>query len=400
MEATLSSVNASLFVTSPSPTVDTPSLPVGFRCETTREALLPTLTLMHAIAEKRSSLPMLTHVYLEARAEGSIVMRATDLEVELQRACQATVQQPGACTADAQRLYDIMRTLPPGAIRLTATDEGLTVIQDRRRFRLPTLDPTEFPQLLPVATPSRTIVLRRQPLLEMIERTIFADAPDGVRTGIMGILWRPVTAEYLRLVATDGHRLAIATQRMPGLPSEQPSCCLPRRGLAEIHRLLSRTGDETVTVTLTESVLTLTVAPTTLSIRLLESTFPDYHHVIPTNPALSMTCVPTELLSALRRLAILTTDRARGVTWALTPGRVDLTVQTPEFGEGHEEVNVTYEGPAVTVGFNVHYLIEFVEAVQTVAQLRLSLTTPEQPVVFDLPTDPSYQYVVMPMRLE
>ena len=399
METTESSTTTSLFVTLPSTATETPPFPVGFQCETTRDALLPTLTLMHGIAEKRSTLAILTHVYLEACPDGSLAMRATDLEMELQRSCQATVATPGACTADAQRLYDIMRTLPPGAVRLAATGDGLTVMQDRRRFRLPTLAPHEFPQLTPVGTPAQAIVLRRQPFVEMIARTIFADAPNPAYGGITGILWEPGEDESLRLVASDGHRLAVATQTMPGLPPGLRSFSMLPKGLAEIHRLLVRTGDETVTLACSESVATLTVAPTTLSVRMIESTFPEYRAVIPKNPPLSMTCDPFELLNALRRLAILTTDRARGMTWALTSGHLDLTVRTPEYGEGQEEVHVTYDGPAVTLGFNVRYLVDFVQAVETVAQLRLSLATPEHPVLFDVPTDPSYQYVVMPMRL-
>jgi DNA polymerase III subunit beta len=399
MEPTSSSVNDSLFVSPTSAAVDTSPLPIGFACETTRDALLPTLTLMHGIAEKRSSLPMLTHVYLEARTDGTLALRATDLEVELQRACQAIVQEPGACTADAQRVYDIMRALPPGALRLSATDQGLTVTQDRRRFRLPTLDPNEFPQLLPVATPSQTLVLRRQPVLEMIDRTIFADMPAGTTGGITGILWEPGDLERLRLVASDGRRLAVAEQCMPGLPRGLRSFSMPRAGLAEMQRLLTRTAEETVTLALTPSVVTLTVVPTTLSVRVLESTFPDYRQVIPTHPSACMTCTPADVLGAVRRLAVLTTDRARGLTWALTPGRLDLTVQTPEFGEGQEEVLVTYDGPALTFGIDVRFVLDFLHAVDSVAQIRLSLTSAETPLLFDVPTDPSYQYVVMPMRL-
>ncbi len=399
MEATLSSVNDSLFVSLPSAAVDTPPLSIGFACETTRDALLPTLMLMHGIAEKRSSLPMLTHVYLEARTEGSIVMRATDLEVELQRTCQATVQHPGACTADAQRLYDIIRALPPGVLRLSATETGLSVMQDRRRFRLPTLDPTEFPQLASVATPSQTIVLQRQPVLEMIARTIFADMPPGITGGITGILWEPDDQERLRLVASDGRRLAVAEQCIPGLPRGLRSFSMPRAGLAEIHRLLTRTPEETVTLAVTTSVVTLTVAPTTLTIRVLESTFPDYRQVIPKTPVASMTCAPADMLGAVRRLAVLTTDRSRGLTWALTSGRVDLTVQTPEFGEGHEEVLVTYDGPAMRFGIDVRYVLDFLHAVDSVAQIRLSLTSADTPLLFDVPTDLSYQYIVMSMRL-
>ena len=399
MEPSPVSVNDSLFVSPTATAVDAPPLPIGFQCETTRDALLPTLTLMHGIAEKRSTLPMLTHVYLEAQTEGGIVMRATDLEVELQRTCQATVHTPGACTADAQRLYDIVRTLPPGALRLSATETGLSVIQDRRRFRLSTLDPSEFPQLMPRDASSQTIVLRRQPVLEMIDRTIFADVPTGIPGRIAGVLWEPDHVERLRLVASDSHRLAIAEHCMPGLPQGLRSFSMPRAGLAEIHRLLTRTADETVTLAVTPSVVTLTVAPTTLTIRVLESTFPDYQQVIPKHPVASMTCAPADMLGALRRLAVLTTDRTRGVTWVLSAGRVDLTVQTPDLGEGHEEVLVTYDGPAMTFGVNLRYVLDFLQAVDSVPQIRLSLTTPETPLLFDVPNDPSYQYVVMPMRL-
>jgi DNA polymerase III subunit beta len=395
-----SSANDSLFVTASSTAVDAPPLPVGFQCETTRDALLPTLTLMHGIAEKRNSLPILTHVYLEARAEGCLAMRATDLEVELQRACPADVEQPGACTADAQRLYDIMRSLPSGALRLTATSDALTITQDRRRFRLPSLDPTTFPQLTPVATPSHTIVLRRRAFLEMIERTIFAVSQTVTEPNVSGIRCEPGDDERLRLVATDGRRLAVVEQPMPGLSAGLRAFSLPQKGLAEMHSLLARTGEETLTLALTQSVATLTVPPTTLSVRVLDGDFPAYREILPIDLPLTVTSVRAELLGALRRLVVMTTDRTRGVTFALTPNHLRLTAQSPELGEGHEEVTVAYEGPALTIGFNVRYVLDFLQVLEPEAQIRLAINTPERPALFAVQGDASYQYVVMPMRLE
>lgn len=400
MEPSSSSGTESLFITAPSTAVDAPPLAVGFQCETTRDALLPTLTLMHGIAEKRNSLPILTQVYLEARAEGGLVMRATDLEVELQRSCRADVATPGACTADAQRLYDIIRSLPFGELRLAATNEALTITQDRRRFRLPSLDPLTFPQLTPAATPGQTMVLSRGAFMQMIERTIFAVSQTSTDPTVTGIRLEPGDDERLRLVATDGRRLAVVERAMPGMTKGLRAFSLPQKGLAEMHTLLSRTGEETHTLALSQGVATLTVPPTTLSVRVLDGGFPAYRDIMPRDLPLSVTCSRAELLGALRRLAVMTTDRTRGVTFALTPGQLRLTARSPELGEGHEEVTVTYEGPPVMLGFNIRYVLDFLQVLETAAQIRLSITTPERPAVFEVLGDASYQYVVMPMRLE
>src|SRR5437667_6277420 len=395
----------SVLTPSVQPPTETPnkrSTPVkmGFHCTTTREDILPSLSLVQAIAEKRSSLPILTQVYVEARPEGRLALRATDLELGLSRQCPATVKTTGACTADARRLYEIIRALPPGALVLDANaTHGLTVSQGKSRFRLPSLDPKEFPHLAPPAS-QHVIHLPATTLQEMMSKTLFAVSPDETRVELSAVLLEPGEGECLRLVASDGHRLACIERPVPGLPGGLPSVLLPKKGMAEARRLLELGKDDEATLSLAKAVATLAVASTTLSLRLVDGQFPDYRQVIPTQHAHRLSFPRVELASAVRRLLVLTTEQARGVLLKAESGKVELSVHAFDLGEGTEELLIDYEGPGITVAFNGRYLADVLGVLDTAERLILELTDATKPGVVRAEGDEGYCSVIMPMRVD
>jgi len=372
----------------------------GFRCQIGREHLLPTLSLMQAIAESHPSLPILSHVLLEARAPDVLAVRTTDLEIGLNRHCPAIVQMVGACTADARRLYDLVRALPPGSLTLEGSlANGLTLMQDKRRFRLPSLDPHEFPHLAPVGDSVQTIELPAAQLKELLDRSSFAVCADGTRVQLHSLLFACGPNEQVRCVASDGHRLALIERPMPGLTADAVPMLLPYKGCTEVRRLLDDVTDEVVTMTFSTTIAVLTVGSTTFSLRLVEGAFPDYEQVIPRTPAYRLVIPRAELVAALRRVMVLTTERARGVKCDLHAGALVLSVNTPELGEAREEVAIDYHGADLSVGFNGRYLLDFCTAVELEAQVVMELVNETTPALLRVESDPHYRYVVMPMRL-
>ncbi len=372
----------------------------GFRCQLAREHLLPALTLMQAIAEPRTSLPILSQVFLEARAPDRLELRATDLEIGLSRECPATVNAAGACTADARRLYEIVRALPPGLLTLESTlAQGLTVTQDKRRFRLLSLDPSEFPQLAPAGESVQTIALPAARLTELLDRTSFAVSPDDTRVNLHSLLFSGGPDDQVRCVASDGHRLAIIERPVPGLPADMVPILLPHKGLTEARRLLELVKEDTVTIAFGTGVAVLTVGSTTLSLRLVEGEFPDYEQVIPRTHTHRLVVPRTELVAALRRVMVLTTERARGVKCDIRTGTLTLSVNTPDLGEGSEELAIDYQGAGLVVGFNGRYLLDFCMAVEPAEQVVMEFANETTPALFRIESDPQYRYVVMPMRI-
>ena len=400
MESTPHDATDALF----SPPSSAPNTPTpqgsGFRCQLSREHLLPALTLMQAIAEPRTSLPILSQVFLEARAPDRLELRATDLEIGLSRECPATVKAAGACTADARRLYEIVRALPPGSLTLESTlAHGLTVTQDKRRFRLLSLDPSEFPRLAPAGERVQTIEVPAARLTELLDRTSFAVSPDDTRVNLHSLLFASGPDEQVRCVASDGHRLAIIERPVPGLPADLVPSLLPQKGLTEARRLLEWVKEDTVTIALGAAVAVLTVGSTTLSLRLVEGDFPDYEQVIPRTHAHRLVIPRTELVAALRRVMVLTTERARGVKCDIHTGTLTLSVNTPDLGEGSEELAIDYQGASLTVGFNGRYLLDFCTAVEPAEQVVMELANDTAPALLRIESDPRYRYVLMPMRI-
>lgn len=379
---------------------DAPTL----QCRVTRDDLLPALALMQGVAEKRSSLPILTHVYLETHVDGILELRATDLEIGLRCSCPATVKTAGACTVEARRLYEIVRALPAGDLRLEVssadtTSSALTLVHHKSRFRLFSLDPHEFPQLISADTTTHTIQMPAATLREMIDKTLFSAVNDDTRSNLHGVLFEPCEGERLRMVASDGHRLAVVERHTPGLPADASSVLLPFKGVTEARKLLELAKDELATLALGKAVATLTVANTMLTVRFVEAQFPEYRNVLPTRHVHRLSVVRAEFLAALRRVLILTTERARGIALKIRPGIMELSVNTSDLGEGTDELPVDYTGGGITVGFNGRYLLDWLLAIETAERVTLELAEPTTPGLLRVDKDEGYRYVVMPMRI-
>ena len=388
-------------------------------CSVEKDDLLRCLYLVQGVVEKRSSLPILAHVLIESTnqdvsgqdAEGEengLSIGATDLEIGIRQNCRATVKKGGSITTDARKLYEIIRELPPENVFLRSAGSGwIEVSSGKSRFRMASLDPKEFPAITPTQESAEgnqpsTASCPGEVFREMIEKTLFAASPDESRLNLSGVYIEALESgesRKIRMVSSDGHRLAlIERQATVSDPSAWPKVILPRKGLLEARKLLERSEGDT-TFSLQGTTAGLQKDTTQLSMRLVEGEFPAYQQILPKEHNFIIPFAREDLLSALRRLLILTTERSRGIKLQAEKGKVEISVNTPELGEGVEEIPTEYAGENIAVGFNGRYILEALGVMGEGQHISLSLKDDVSPGLLRMAEDPDFSYVIMPMRI-
>lgn len=387
-------------------------------CLVEKDELLRSLYLVQGVVEKRSSLPILAHVLIESTdaqtdAEGgALSLGATDLEISIRQSCKASVKKTGSITTDARKLYEIVRELPstgggssdPTVITLRSAGSGwIEVSSGKSRFRMASLDPKEFPAITPAQEADGTVPAAAscpgEIMREMIEKTLFATSPDETRLNLSGVYVEALDSGKLRMVASDGHRLSLIDRQAEiADPAAWPKVILPRKGLIEARKILERSEGE-ARFSLQGTMAGMHKEATALSMRLVEGEFPDYQQILPTARNFVIPFSREELLRALRRLLILTTERSRGIKIQVEAGKVEISVNTPDLGEGVEEVMTDYSGDSIAVGFNGRYLVEALTVMGEDQQITLSLKDDMSPGLLKMTEDQDFSYVIMPMRI-
>ncbi len=375
-----------------------------------KEDLLQCLYLVQGVVERRSSLPLLSHVLIESNSAGEnggvISLGATDLEIGIRQQCQAEVKTSGSMTADARKLYEIIRELPSGQIRLRSGGNGwVDVNSGKSRFRIASLDPKEFPTITgqkekkEESSSAQFISLPGPTLREMIEKTLFATSPDETRLNLSGVYLETEKEGKVRMVASDGHRLSLVEREVdtPSLP-DWPSVILPKKGLVETRKLLEK-SEGTIDVSVNDSVVNLKKETTELFMRLIEGDFPDYQQVVPKEHTHQIEFPRDELLSALRRILILTTERSRGIKLQFEKDKIEVSVNTPDVGEGTEEIAASYAGDGLSIGFNGRYLTEALNVMNEGDSVILFLKDEMSPGLLQQKESHEFSYVIMPMKI-
>ena len=366
--------------------------------KTSRETLLKPLQAVAGIIERRHTLPILSNVLL-AGDGGRLAFVATDIEIEISAAAAAEAQGADgkSLTVGARKLLDILRALPEGAeVTLAAADKRLQVRSGKSRFQLQTLPPEDFPRLAaPRARRSRSSSA------EGSERAARAGA---VRDGAAGhpllperCLLMVVDAGELRVVATDGHRLAVATKEVAARDVGRQEVILPRKTIIELTKLLGDTADP-VTIELSASQARFRFDGVLLASKLVDGKFPDYQRVIPSAHTKQLQMSRQLLGQALQRAAILTSDKFRGVRWVLGDGSLRISCTNTEQEEAQEELDVDYKGEALDIGFNVQYLLDVLNNL-AVEAVQVSLGDANSSALITVPGRDDFKYVVMPMRI-
>ena len=367
------------------------------------QELARALARSQGIVEKKSTMPILSHVLLEARKGDVLQISATDLDVSVQAEHKAEVLKEGAVAVPAKHLHEIVRALPEATVSLKKTSNNwLEVKSGAAEFRIVGLPAEDFP-----ATPRfdklQAAAVPVDDLLWLIDLTAFAASTDETRYNLNGVFFEPA-AGIVRMVATDGHRLSLAEKASEGNFGLKKGVILPRKGLGELKKLLLEAKDAgegaQAKLGFVESSAVFQRPGLTLSMRLIEGVFPDYRQVIPRAGERTAKLGRLRFLETLRRISLLSTEKAHAVRLELSPGALVVTSQNPDLGEAKEELPVEYAGAPMKIGFNARYLMDILVALQA-DDVAFELADDLSPGVVRpaAERDQGFTAVVMPMRI-
>jgi DNA polymerase III subunit beta len=369
-----------------------------------RDELLTGLQRVQGVVEKRNTMPILSNILLEAKQEGAEIV-ATDLELGMRGLYKATVLKLGGITVSARKLYEIIKELPAGDIELVSGDNNWTTIQaGKSQFKIVGLPSTDYPAL-PTIEREGLIPLAGAGLLELIRKTLFAAGDNDARYILNGVLVTLITTDKkttLRLVGTDGHRLAVAEQDVGKAGSKEApqeiKAIIPKKAAHEMQRLLEEGGDGEPLIGFTKNLMIFRKSGLLLTSRLMEGNYPNYQQVIPKESQKKVSVNRVEIESALRRVSVLSRDKANAVKVSFASGRMTLFSSNPDFGEATEELAARYEGEAFNTGFNARYLLD-VFGVMDGETISLQMDNPLSPCLIQEPESPGFKCVVMPIKI-
>ncbi|HEV8599306.1 MAG TPA: DNA polymerase III subunit beta [Gemmatimonadales bacterium] len=363
----------------------------------TREKLHEGLGAVAASVPTKTTLPVLANILVEAGKDG-LILSGTDLDISVSTTIPASVDQEGATTLPARKLVEIVKELPNAAIRMTSSGEQRVQIEcGRSKFKLLGLARDEFPAFPSVKFDGGWKVAARE-LQKLIGHVAFAASTEESRPILNGVLWE-LRSDRMRMVATNGHRLARMDVPASGQGGGQADLIIPPKALEQIRRLFG--GDEEIEIAKSDNHLGFRSTTTQIYTRLIEGPYPNYEQVIPRENDKALTADKAALAAALRRMSIVASDQTHRIRMAFTNGACKLSVQTPDLGEAQEELAVAYEGDPLEIGFNAAYLLEILKFMPT-DEVRMTFKAPEraatcEPVGWDDPA--SYMTLVMPLRL-
>lgn len=361
--------------------------------------LVRELGLSQGVVEKRTTIPILSNILIEA-TQDRITLTATDLELGIRCSCPATVKRQGAGTVPAKRFLDYVRLLPDADVQVKfAENQWVSIVCGRSRTRIAGMSRDSFPELPESA--EKIADIPAATLASAISQTIFSISMEESRFTLNGalLLLKP---ETLTMVATDGHRLSMVEYPVQLGPAASYRALLPRKAMTEVAKLCSEAGDEgKIEFSATENHLFFHVGDRLLISRKLTGNFPEYERVLPREHPHRIQLTKEELKGTIERVAQFSDERSHAVKVRVEPGELKVHSSLSETGESEESVPVEYDGPAVEIGFNAQYILEFLRAVNgsnigflfkdnaSAGELR--------PAGDDI--NYKYRYIIMPMRI-
>lgn len=366
-----------------------------------RERLTRGLARIQGVLNRKATLPILSNVLLEAGADGSLRIAATDLDVTFDGQIEARVEEAGRITVDGKKIYDICRNLPGEEVSLSVDDQQRVQLRCRSSdFVLNGLSAADYPSM-PTAEKIGLVPVDGGALKELIERTSFSVSTDESRPNLNGIFLTCVAGDQIRLVSTDGHRLSkgerVASRDEVEIP-ERDGVIVPRKGVTEIKRMLDESSTE-VLFGFLDNNFVLETPEVRLYVRLIDAAFPDYKQVIPKSTEREVVLDRLSFLQSLKRIAILASERTHGVRIELTDGQMTLGSDNPDLGRAREDITPeSYNGSDLTIAFNSRYLIDILSTLKA-EKVEMHLNEALSPGIIREHGNDDYLFVVMPMRL-
>jgi DNA polymerase-3 subunit beta len=365
-----------------------------------RATLLKSLGHVQSVVERRNTIPILSNVLIEASADGTLKLMATDLDLQVVEQVPAAVDQPGAITVSAHTLFDIARKLPEGSqVSLSAADGKMLVVAGRARFNLQTLPRDDFPMIAEGELPTK-FELPAETLKQIIDKTRFAISTEETRYYLNGIFFHVAEdngTPVLKAAATDGHRLARVTVPRPDGADGMPDVIVPRKCVGELRKLLDEL-DGSVEVSLSSTKIRFGLGTAILTSKLIDGTFPDYSRVIPTANDKLLKIDPKSFMQGVDRVATIASEKTRAVKMALDRDKITLSVTSPENGTAAEEVPGDYTSPGFEIGFNARYLMDILAQIDG-DMVEVHLADAAAPTLIRENDKAPALYVLMPMRV-
>ena len=365
-----------------------------------RTLLLKSLGHVQSVVERRNTIPILNNVKMEAKGT-RLSLNATDMDLDIQEKVEAVIASNGAVTAPAHTLYDIVRKLPEGSQVEISTESNnqLVLRAGRSRFTLSSLPTEDFPVMAGGDLPHK-FSLQASDMRAIIDRTRFAISTEETRYYLNGIYLHAAksgTVDVLRAVATDGHRLASVEMPLPKGAKGMPGVILPRKMVTEVRKLIDEIDGE-IGVALSDTKVQVTLGDGVLTSKLIDGTFPDYERVIPSGNDKILEVDRKVLSEAVDRVSAISTEKSRAVKLALSNGTLVLSVSTPDAGSATEELEVSYSGDAMEIGFNARYLLDITQQIVG-DSAQFVMNDAASPTIVREVGDSSALYVLMPMRV-
>jgi DNA polymerase-3 subunit beta len=372
--------------------------------EIEKRELLKGLSLMQGIAGRKTTLPILSHIFMEWK-KSSLFLTGTDLETGIQEELNATVHTEGKASVSSKKLYEIVRELQDDVIHIQKKENHWIHLKSGKSvFNIAGLDPDEYPSL-PAWHDKSFSNISTCVIKEMIEKTAFAASNEESRYHLNGILFIEYKAggkEFLRMVATDGHRLSLVDREGQAIQGVEKGIIVPKKGVIEVKKIIGdKDGEEEMGVYFDNTHAFFKMGKSLMVIRLIEGEFPEYDQVIPKNNDKKLKIEKEIIHRSLKRVSTMASERAEGIKLSLKKNLMELSSFHHDFGDAKEEVDIHYDGPPIEIGFNARYLIEAIQSFDT-DEILMELKDDGSPGILrpETTSTPSCQLcIIMPMKL-
>jgi DNA polymerase-3 subunit beta len=362
------------------------------------EELTKALYRAQGIAERKTTIPILANVLIQAKKTG-VTLTAFDLDIGLVSEHPAEVVTEGAITLSAKHLFDIVRALPESKVAFkSSSNNAMEISSGATRIKLVGMPADEYPAL-PKEEKSNLVKIDGKVLLEMIEKTSFAISVDETRYILNGLYFEPGDKGRIKVVSTDGHRLCLVERMLEGADFKlKRGVILPRKGLLELRRLIEEAPEAESFLGFGDTSAIFKKSGLSMIMRLIDGQFPDYQEVIPKQSERVLKLKREDLARTLKRVSLLSDDKSHAVRVEISANKLRIASQNPDLGEAHEETAIEYAGPNVEVGFNARYLLD-VLGVMNGEEITFEVADDQSPGVIRPAGDSSYTAVIMPMRI-
>ena len=361
-----------------------------------REQILGPLQQVIGAVERKSTSPILGNVLIQSE-NGKISLTATDLEIELIAYLDLASTESFATTLPARKFFDICKALPDGSdITFKIEENQVQLVSGRSRFTLASLPAKDFQRIDDIKS-QVSFSLPQKDLKLLIDKTAFAMAQQDVRYYLNGLLME-LFSEGLRIVATDGHRLALSEYHGDLSVNLDKQLIIPRKGVLELARLLDTHSDDLISIIISQNHIRVESDDLIFTSKLIDGKYPDYNRVIPVDGNKVMTVNRETLKSALQRISILSNEKYRGIRLTFSENNLSIQANNPDHEEAEEEISVNYNESPIEIGFNVTYLLDVFSVLDS-EEIQIKLKDSNSSCIITSTESENFRYVVMPMRL-